>query len=348
MKRTALAVVVIVLAGALSAAAQTASFKGQTLRVQFWGGADGTVIQRHIVDPFVKETGAVVVVENGNTSASIAKARAQKGDPQLDVIFLDDIGVLTLAREDILEKLDLAKMPQAKEIHPTYRVGDGYGIGIFNYITTILYNDKVVTAPPKSWRELWDPKYRGKVLVTPITHTQGLLLTVMAARLGGGSLDNLAAAWPKLRELRPNIHSQVENRAVGAELLKSGEALLSVEIPYYYKAYIERGYPIAMTTDLEEGFFSITGAACLVKGGKASRDLAYAFINRALTAEAQSRLAEDLWYGPTNPNAKLAPQAARFMVHKPEQYTRAIQVDRLKLLELRPMIIDEWNKIMTQ
>ena len=41
------------------AAAQ--SFAGQTLRVQFWAGSDALVIQKYVVDPFVKETGARVV-----------------------------------------------------------------------------------------------------------------------------------------------------------------------------------------------------------------------------------------------------------------------------------------------
>lgn len=333
---------------ALAASTDAASFKGQTLRIQVWPGADALAIQKNVIDPFTKETGATVVVEEGNTSASIAKARAQKNDPQLDVIFLDDIGVLTLLREGILEKLDVARMPHAKEVHPTYIVGDAFGIGIFNYITTILYNNKLVSPAPASWGDLWDPKYNGKVLITPATHTQGLLLTVMAAMLNGGGLDNITPAWAKLQQLKPNVHSLVTNRALGAELLNSGEAVLTVDIPHYYKPYIERNYPIAMTVEMKEGFFSITGSACMVKGGKASRDLAYAFIDRALTAEAQTGMARDLWYGPTNPNAKLTAEEKKFMVHSPEQFARAIKVDRLKLLDLRPIIIEEWNKIMPQ
>jgi len=323
------------------------SLDGQTIRVQFWGGSDGLVIRKNIVDPFVKATGARVVVEEGNTSASIAKVRAQKEDPQLDVVFCDDIGVLTLAREGVLDKLDLAKMPHAKEIHPSYVIGDGYGIGIFNYITTLLYNPKLTSAPT-SWNDLWKPEYKGKVLSAKITDTQGLLETIMAATLGGGSLDNLDPAWPKLEALKPNIHSFIENRALDAEALKSGEALIAVDIPYYFKPYIDRGYPIAMTTDLKEGFFSITGSAALVKGGKGSREAAYAFIDRALTAEAQAGLAKELWYGPTNPNTKLDPTDEKFLVHTPEQYSHAIQVDRLKLLEKRQDIIQKWNSIMTQ
>jgi len=348
MKRSGVLFFVALFVIGLAPSAHSASFAGQTLRLQVWPGADALAIQKNVIDPFKKETGANVVVEEGNTSASIAKARAQKNDPQLDVIFLDDIGVLTLLREGILEKLDMGRMPHAKEIHPSYIVGDGYGIGIFNYITTILYNTQQVSPAPTSWEDLWNPKYKGKVLITPATHTQGLLLTVMAATLNGGGMDKIAAAWPKLQQLKPNVHSLVTNRALGAELMNSGEAVLAVDIPHYYKPYIERKYPIAMTVGMKEGFFSITGSACLVKGGKASRELAYAFLDRALTAEAQTGMARDLWYGPTNSNAKLTAEERKFMVSTPDEAAKAIRVDRLKLLELRPTIIEEWNKIMPQ
>src|SRR5262245_22614654 len=77
--------------------ASAASFAGQTLRVQQWPtGPEAEALKKYVIDPFVKDTGANIVVEYGHTSASIAKARAQKDDPQLDVILMDDIGVYTL------------------------------------------------------------------------------------------------------------------------------------------------------------------------------------------------------------------------------------------------------------
>src|SRR5213593_4135059 len=58
---------------------------GKTLHVQFWSGPEGENIIKHVVDPFKAETGAEVVVDYGYTSGSIAKLRAQKNDPQIDV-----------------------------------------------------------------------------------------------------------------------------------------------------------------------------------------------------------------------------------------------------------------------
>jgi len=328
-------------------AVQAGKFDGQTIRVQFWGGSDGLVLRKYVVERFERETGAKVVVEEGNTSGSIAKVRAQMADPQLDVIFLDDIGVLTLRNEGALEKLDLSRMPNATDVHPAYRVGEGYGIGIFNYITTILYNPDKIKAPT-SWADLWKPEFKGKVLSPKITDTQGLLITIMAAQLNGGSLDNLDPAWAKLAALRPNIFAFIENRALAAEALNSGEAVIAVDIPYYFKPHIERGYKIAMTTDLKEGFFSITGSAALVKGGKGNKDVAYAFIDQALSPSAQAGFATDLWYGPTNVKTQVPANVAKFMVHTVQQFEKAIKVDRLKLLEKRQHIIDKWNQTMTR
>ena len=322
-------------------------FEGRTIRVQFWGGSDGLVIRKYIVDPFVKETGARVVVEEGNTSASIAKVRAQKADPQLDVIFLDDVGVFTLEREGVLERLDSSKMPNAADVFSGYVVADGHGIGIFNYITTLLYNP-TKGAAPTSWSDLWDPKYKGKVLSPSINDTQALLFTLMAARFGGGSLDDLDPAWPKLEAFRPQVYAFLENRALNAEALENGEAALAVDIPYYFKPYIDRGYHIGMTTDLKEGYFSITGSAALVKGGKGDREVAYAFINQALSPQAQAGLGRELWYGPTNPKTQLPPEVASYMVHTPDQFRAAVQFDRLKLVEKRPEIIERWNRIMVR
>jgi putative spermidine/putrescine transport system substrate-binding protein len=323
--------------------AQAASFEGQTLRVQFWGGSDGLAIQKYIVDPFMKATGAKVVVEEGVTSASIAKVTAQKNDPQIDVAFLDDVGVFALNRQGLLDKIDMTKVPNAKDVYPSFILDDGFGIGFWTYITTILHNTKVPA--PTSWEDLWSPDYKGKVLVPSISDTQALLMTVMAAQLGGGSLENLAPAWPKLKELKPQVFSFIENRALDAQVLQAGQATAAVDIPTYFKPYMEGSSDIGVATDLKEGYFAITGAAILVKGSKGDRDLAHAFINQALSPEAQAGFATDVWYGPTNQKTVVSDSAAPYVVHTPEQLAKAIQVPRLELVKKRPEIIENWNKI---
>jgi putative spermidine/putrescine transport system substrate-binding protein len=327
-------------------AAKAASFEGKTLRVQSWGGSDGLVIQKYIVDPFMKATGAKVVVEEGVTSASIAKVVAQKDDPQLDVVFLDDVGVFSLHRQGLLDQLDLSKIPNTKDVYPSFVLDDGYGIGFYTYITTLMYASARVKAPT-SWNDLWDAKYKGRVLAPAITDTQALLFSVMAARLNEGDLSNLAPAWPKLQAFKPQVYSFIENRALDSQALNDGGADLEIDIPSYSKPYIDRGYKIAMTTDLKEGYFTISGAAVLVKDSKGDRDLAHAFINQALSPESQAGLANDQWYGPTNRKTQVSAAAAPYVVHTPEQFSKGIQLPRLELIEKRPEIVANWNKIFS-
>jgi putative spermidine/putrescine transport system substrate-binding protein len=332
----------------LVSVADAASFAGQTIRVQTWPtGPEAEGVKKHIVDPFMKETGANVVVEYGHTSQSIAKARAQKNDPQLDVILMDDVGVLTLAREGILEKIDAGKLRNAKEIYPSYFIGDGFGIGITTYMNTILYNPQAIATPPASWNELWSPAYKGKVIV-PYASGSGIYrVALMAAMLNGGGLENLAPAWPKLRELKPNVHSALENLGLAAEAMKSGEAVITVQTVPLWKQFIERGDPIAVAIP-KEGYFSTNGAIALVKGGKGNREVAYAFIDWALSAKTQKAFSEDTWFGPTNRTVVVSPQSAKYMVVTPEQHAKAIPVDLLKMLTLRPQILEEWNKVFAR
>lgn len=337
------------LAIAVPDAASAANFSGQTLRMQQWPtGPEAEALKKYVIDPFIKETGANIVVEYGHTSASIAKARAQKDDPQLDLILMDDIGVYTLAREGILEKLDLGRVPNAKDVYSGYILADGMGVGITTYVATVLYSTKLLPASPTSWNDLWDPKYAGKVVVPPANVSRAYLLALVAARLSGGGIDNLAPAWPKLEKLKPNVHSFLENRALSAEAFRSGEVAMTVDLVAFWKAHVESGVPIAMADALKEGFFAFTGAACLVKGGKGSRDVAYAFIDKLLSVDAQRGFAEDNWFGPTNRNVKVSEKAAKYMVTSPEQQARAIPLDQLKMLDLRPEIITQWNRIFAR
>lgn len=337
----------LVLAAPHSAGA--ASFTGETLRVQMWPtGPEAEALKKYVIDPFVEETGANIVVEYGHTSASIAKARAQREDPQLDVIFMDDIGVYTLAREGILEELDLSQLSNADDIYPEYVLADGAGIGVTTYVVTILYNHEVLPAAPTSWNDLWDPKYNGQIIVPAANVARALHLSVMAAELNGGGIDNLSPGWPKLEKLKPNVHSFLENRALSGESFKSGEAAMTVDIVAFWKSQIDAGVPVSMADDLEEGFFVFTGAAALVKGGKGNRDLAHAFIDKVLSVEAQRGFVEDNWFGPTNRNVAVSEEASKYVVASPEQVARAITLDQLKLLDLRPEIVEEYTKVFAQ
>lgn len=74
---------------------------------------------------------------------------------------------------------------------------------------TLVYAKSAFTQPPKSWRELWDPKYAGKVAIAtnPAVNGSMIAMTMLANRLagapdGGGNFD---AGFAYLEKLRPNV-----------------------------------------------------------------------------------------------------------------------------------------------
>lgn len=337
------ALVATVSAGTAPAFAQDKPFAGKTIRVMFWSGPEGDNIQRNVVDPFKEETGAEVIVEYGFTSGSIAKVRAQKSNPQIDVVLMDDIGVLTVAPEKLVQKLDLAKIPNAADVDPRFIVADGTGIGFFTYVDTLLYNTAAYPAPPTTWRELWNERLRNKASVPSSNQTPALHMVIAAAKLAGGDQHNPDPGFKLLEELRPNIRVLAENTAQIAELVKGGDIELLSWTSYIFREYQEKKYPIENTFALKEGVFATPACACIPEGHPGPQEVAEAFVNKCLEARAQEGLAEGLWFGPTNKKAVISPELAKRVITFAD-LDKTIPVDLEHLLSVRQDWITRYER----
>ncbi len=326
-------------------AAQDKPFSGKTIHVQFWSGPEGDNIQKNVVDPFVEETGAEVIVEYGFTSGSIAKVRAQAADPQTDVVLMDDIGVLTVAPEKLLETLDLAKIPNAAGVDQRFIVADGQGIGFFTYVDTLLFNTVAYPSPPTTWRDLWSDQLRGKASVPTSNQTPALHVIIAAAILAGGDQMNPDPGFALLEELRPNIRVLAENTSQIAELVKSGDIELLSWTSYIFRDYIQQGFPIENTFKLKEGVFATPACACIPAGHPGPQDVTEAFINKCLEPKAQEGMADGLWFGPTNRDAVISPEIANRVVTF-DDLDNTIPVDLENLLAVRQDWITRYDRAL--
>jgi putative spermidine/putrescine transport system substrate-binding protein len=319
---------------------------GKTLHVQFWSGPEGENIIKHVVDPFKAETGAEVIVDYGYTSGSIAKLRAQKNDPQIDVFMMDDIGVYTTAPEGLLTKLDLSKMPNAKDIDPNFVVMDGLGIGFFTYTDSLVYNTNYFKTPPDSYEALWDPKLKGKVGIPTSEQMDAMKLLIAAAKLAGGDQKNIEPGFKKLAALKPNIHSFISDFAAAGELMKSGDIVLTFLATYLWKEQQSKGYPIKPTFKVKEGIYTTPACAVIPKGHPGPQELAELFINRALGVEAQTGMAQGLWYGPTNRKVKIDDPAIKDNLVMPENFKSVVPVDVPALAKVRQDWITRYDQTL--
>jgi putative spermidine/putrescine transport system substrate-binding protein len=324
-------------------------FPNETLRVQFWAGPEGQAIQKHVVDPFSKESGVRVLVEFGNTVESIAKVRAQKGDPKIDIFMMDDIGVVTTDAEGLLETLDLANVPNVLDLHPRFIYANGRGLGIgVNVNSALWYHKPAFPQPPTSREVFFDPKYTGKVALPPVSLTAGLYTLINIARMRGGSQYDIDPAFKALEELKAKIHSFPQNAQLLGGLLDSGEVMVAGFALALLRPYLVQGYKIDVNTAPKEGICSAPPSIALIKGHKAKREVAEAFINKVLSPEAQAGISTETWWGPTNKKAKLPEEVAKRVISTQEQYDRIMPVDLNHLLTVRQQWIERYTRTIAK
>ncbi|MGH7404140.1 MAG: ABC transporter substrate-binding protein, partial [Candidatus Rokuibacteriota bacterium] len=95
---------------ALEARAQDA------LVVSVWGGNWKNTVESVIGKAFTAKTGIPVEYEVGGTIDRLAKARVAKGNPLVDLNFTTTHVARLYMSDGLYQKLDMAKIPNAKEI----------------------------------------------------------------------------------------------------------------------------------------------------------------------------------------------------------------------------------------
>jgi iron(III) transport system substrate-binding protein len=157
-----------------------------------------------------------------------------------------------------------------------------------NMITIVVRNDKVGAADaPKTWSDLVDPKYKGKLITTDPSFTALGLMTVatLAKKFG----------WDYYKKLRQNDTMVVQGNQQVSDMLKSGERLIAAGVLDSYAADDRKqGHPLA-TVYPSEGALIIPSPTAVVKGSP-HPNAAKLFAEFMLSDAAQKFFPEDGGY----------------------------------------------------
>src|SRR2546427_5312561 len=106
----------------------------------------------------------------------------------------------------LLERTNTDLVPNLRNVHASFvEKSQGYGVPATYSLIGIAYNSKKVTKVPTSWKDLWDPAYRGKVGLTSVSTNLGLGFLVAAAKINGGDEGNLEPARHAIKQLHPLV-----------------------------------------------------------------------------------------------------------------------------------------------
>jgi putative spermidine/putrescine transport system substrate-binding protein len=148
--RTVVAIIVALLAVVAPA---PAAFAQNALVVSVWGGNWKDTVEKVIGKAFTAKTGMPVEFEVGGTIDRLAKARVAKGNPLVDLNFTTTHVARLYISDGLYEKLDMAKIPNAKEIAPE-AIRSDFHLGTWAYVYTVVYRPDLVKEDITKWSDL--------------------------------------------------------------------------------------------------------------------------------------------------------------------------------------------------
>lgn len=257
-----------------------------------------------VIPMFEKKYDCKIIFEGTKSLVNLEKMVSNKSKPYLSVVMMDDPVLLLAVKEDVLEKTTAAKVPNLAKLKPAAVHMDGMWTNYQLPYAGIAHSPSKVKAAPASWADVWDAKYKGKVIVPSLQNTEGLSVFFMAAHLETGKPMKEAqyqtdAAFKKLRALKPNLLTIYTQMPQAFNLLEQGEAWMIAGALSSYAAERKRqGAAVEMGAP-KEGVMAMPSGIARVKNGP-QPELAWAFINEMLGAEYQKILTEVAAAIPTN------------------------------------------------
>lgn len=330
----------IVLGWVALAPAQT-----KELVVAAWGDPYEAGWRKALVPAFEKKYGVKIVWVQGFSTQTLAKLRAQKDNPQIDVAMMDDGPHKQAAALGLVEKIDRSKLSSAKDLYEVaFEPGDfGIGFGVAGY--GLYYNAKAFAdnkwVPPTSWLDLFRPELRGKVSVHNIANANGLFLLLALNKIGGGTEANVEPGFAKVRELAAHVVT-FDKFGETPTLIQQGTTVIGTWNIDRVVNLAATGAPVAFVAP-KEGSWGIKEVITVVKG-RPNQDLAYKFIDMMLSAEEQVNTAKFIGLGPLSRKAQLDPETASKVIYGPEQIGKLTIPNWEVVNANRAAWTERWNK----
>ena len=291
---------VLAAVSALSLAA-CGSEKTETLHIYSW--ADN--FDPEVLESFEKEFNVKVTYDNyANNEDLLAKIKA--GGSGYDLIQPSDYMVKTMITQDLLEPLDMNNIPNFANLSETFKdpefdPGNKYSIVYTSGVTGIAYNKKYVKEEIKSWNDLWNPEYKGKVLLLDDNREMiGMALKKQGKSNSSTDEAEITAAVDDLKTLLPSVLAfdtdSIKQKMIQEEgwiaTVWSGDA-----------SFIANENPDVAYVVPEEGATIFSDNYAIPKGAQ-NKELAEKFINYMMDPEVSAKNYEYIGY--SNPNVKAA------------------------------------------
>jgi putative spermidine/putrescine transport system substrate-binding protein len=316
------------------------------------GGAWGRANQESLFTPFAKEAGVEVIVTPATMAQILASVEQRK--VEVDVIDFSQPGLMKLASQGALEKLDYGRMKRFNlpdvpdHLRMEYMIGRIYWAMVLAYRTDVFPTGK----HPRGWKDFWDvQKFPGPRAMSDGTSSEpdlefALIADGVPAKRESLYPIDIDRALKSMSRIRPHILKFFAAATLSAELLERKEVVAASIANGRAQDIIDKGAPVAIEWN-EAG--RVTQFWAVTKGAP-HKDLAMQFIDFAMQPKVQADLTKYIAYGPTNRQAfrYVAADAAKKLPSNPEWADKGFDRDGKWWSENLDAFTPRWRAWMLQ
>ena len=304
-------------------------------------------VAKSTIPDFEKQTGIKVTQDFYSNNEDLL-AKLQAGGTGYDVIVPSDYMISIMIKSDILEPLDMSKIPNFKNIGDNYKglpydPKNEYSVPYQWGTTGILYNQKKLGKLELSWEPMWDPAYKGKIgMLNDERETIGAALYKLGYSVNTRDKEQLDEAEAELKKQKPLLRGyfdSTQNRpsVINGDLLLghvySGDAFLALS------SHEDLDYLIP-----KPGATRWTDNMAIPKGAE-HPDNAHKFINYILSAKAGAALSNYTYFN--TPNEAALPMIDDALKKLPGYQLEPSVFERLQIIEDVGKATREYSTIFT-
>ena len=274
----------------------------ESIVVATWGGDYSNLLKDNVEKPILAPEHIDVTQDIGDEDPRVAKLYAQRRLPRgtFDVACLQAVRGHEVGAAGMLEPLDASKVPNLEHVLANLR-SPYYAPHIWSP-QVLIYNPDKIKEPPKSFTDLLDPKYKGRVGVGDGNYFYVMMAAALSAT---GDVNKVDAPETKalVEKLNANgLRLYPSTDSIGAGV-KSGEIDVGIMWLARTNMWQNAGIPVKASFPTEGSVLYISGM--VVPKNAPNKPAAFKYLNAMLMPSAQTRFAERMGYLPTVDNCKL-------------------------------------------
>lgn len=262
------------------------------------------------VVPRMKELHNVDVSLTTMLSAeALTRAVGQRANPQISLFALDEGPWEQGKAVGVWDKLSPQNIPNLEAIPANFRDADGFGAGLYTYMTGFCYDEAALkaagVAPPTAFFDMWKPEFKNRISMPQFTNTFAYITLENTSRLlGEDPSKSFDKGFAKMKELKPNIRTFIGPLGQNIQLFQQKEIWLTFAPQLTALQAAAAGLPVKWAAP-SDGAVALAQYIAIPKNAPNAAD-AQKIADMMLSPGYQKAIAETDFMVPTNPKVDLS------------------------------------------